>query len=134
MSLTVQTVFRNMERSEWIEALVEKYAAKLDSICDRIVSCKVTIGTPRKHHGKETFSVKVDLCVPGTEIVVNGSEVVEDQSLNKALREAFDSAKRQVLDYVRMRRGEVKTHQQAELDSASVEEDESTVAVEDYSV
>lgn len=75
MSFTVQTVFRNMDRSEWIELLVSKYAEKLESLCDRILSCKVTIDVPRKHQGKENFQVRVDVCVPGSEIVVNGHDV-----------------------------------------------------------
>lgn len=127
MSFTVQTVFRNMDRSEWIELLVSKYAEKLESLCDRILSCKVTIDVPRKHQGKENFQVRVDVCVPGSEIVVNGHDVITDVNINRALREAFESARRQLRDYMHIKRGDVKTHQFSEpaapSDSESEEDD-----------
>jgi hypothetical protein len=112
-----------MERSEWIELLVSKYSHKLESICDRIVSCKVTIDVPRGHRGKEIFQVRVDVSIPGSEIVVNGHNVITDANINRAIREAFDSAKRQLSDYMHIKRGAVKAHRTNELIADPDEDD-----------
>jgi ribosome-associated translation inhibitor RaiA len=49
-----------------------------------------------------------DIGVPGSEIVVNRDHA---EDVYVALRDAFDAAKRQLEDYARKIRGDVKTHQ-----------------------
>ncbi|MBS1997724.1 MAG: HPF/RaiA family ribosome-associated protein, partial [Cyanobacteria bacterium SZAS LIN-2] len=72
MKLPAQVVFKNMERSEWIEEQVLGYANKLDQFCGQIMSCRVTIDMPHKHQVKaKCYHVTVDVTVPGEEIVVN---------------------------------------------------------------
>ena len=63
---------------------------------------------PHKHHhqGKQ-FNVRIDIGVPGSEIVVT-KDASEDVYI--AVRDAFDAAKRQLEDYARKTRGEVKKH------------------------
>ena len=56
------------------------------------------------------YEVRVDITVPGEEIVVTRepSPHTEYRDIHVALRDAFDSARRQLEDYVRRRRGAVK--------------------------
>jgi cold shock CspA family protein len=61
-------------------------------------------GLPRK--GSQ-FSVKLDLSVPGKEIVVTRTKA---ENLAIAVRQAFDAAQRQLEDYSRIRRQDVKHH------------------------
>ncbi len=51
--------------------------------------------------------MRIDIGVPGGEIVVNRDHA---EDVYVALRDAFDAAKRQVEDYARKIRGDVKTH------------------------
>jgi cold shock CspA family protein len=51
--------------------------------------------------------VKVDLRVPGREIVASADH---GEDVYVALRDAFDAAKRQLEETVRVRRGDVKAH------------------------
>ncbi|HEY9787097.1 MAG TPA: HPF/RaiA family ribosome-associated protein [Candidatus Obscuribacterales bacterium] len=113
MKLPVQVVFRNMKRSEWLASVIREKVGKLDNICDSLMSCRVVVEIPHRHHRKGNFyHIRIDISAPEAEIVVNREppEHAQAEDLNAALRDAFDSAKRKVEDYVRKRRGFVKTH------------------------
>jgi ribosome-associated translation inhibitor RaiA len=70
----------------------------------------VTVEESQKHktQGKH-FHVSVDVRVPGKEVVANRDH---HEDVYVALREAFDSAKRQLEELARVQRGDVKTHTQ----------------------
>ena len=109
MQLPIQIVFRDMPPSDAIEAALRNKAAKLDQFYERIMSCRVTVGRIQKHkrHGK-LHNIRVDLTVPGAEIVVNRDSA---EDIYVAIRDAFDHARRRLEDYVRRQRGEVKSHE-----------------------
>jgi ribosome-associated translation inhibitor RaiA len=111
MQLPLQIAFDNMSRSEVIEKMVRKKAAKLDTFCDHIMGCRVVVAAPhRRHRHGNQYQVRIDLTVPDGEIVVNREppEHTAHKEVAVALRDAFDSARRQLEDYVRRRRGAVK--------------------------
>ncbi len=122
-----------MEPSEAVTTRVEAEAAKFAQFFERITSCRVVIEAPHRHHQHgELFRVRVELAVPGTELVVNHEPTPhatlsreESLALSKkievhpehkdiyvAVRDAFSSARRQLQDYVKRLRGEVKGHGQ----------------------
>ncbi len=112
MQLPLQISFRHMEHSETIEALVREKAAHLDTFAGHIMSCRVVVEPAGKHHKHgNLYEVRIDITVPGEEIAVTRepSEHTEYRDIHVALRDAFDSARRQLEDYVRRRRGAVKT-------------------------
>jgi ribosome-associated translation inhibitor RaiA len=131
MELPVQITYRNLEPSDWVTALIEAETAKLDTFFDRITSCRVVVETPHRHHKwGELFHIRIELGVPGTELVVShepspraAANLAESEALKKhielhpqhkeiyvAIRDAFASARRQLQDYVKRLRGDVKTH------------------------
>jgi cold shock CspA family protein/ribosome-associated translation inhibitor RaiA len=100
-----------MEHSEAIEALIRDKVAKLDASPDHIMGCRVVIEPAGKHHEHgNLYEVRIDITVPGEEIVVTRepSQHTQYRDIHVALRDAFDSARRQLEDYVRRRRGSVK--------------------------
>jgi ribosomal subunit interface protein len=109
VQLPLQIMFRDMAQSEAIEAAIREKAEKLNLFFDRIMGCRVTVGIVQKHkqHGK-LFNVRIDLTVPGSEIVVNRDRA---EDVYVAIRDAFDHAKRKLEDYARRLRGDVKTHE-----------------------
>jgi cold shock CspA family protein len=114
MQLPLQVAFHNMEHSDAVEALAREKAAKLDEFCDHIMGGRVVIEVPhRHHHDGNQYLVRIDLTVPGEEIAVNRepSPHIEYRALDVALRDAFDTARRLLQDYVRRRRGQVKHHE-----------------------
>ena len=103
MQIPLQITIRDVAQSEALEAQIREKAAKLESFHARITSCRVTVEELHKHHhqGRE-FRVRVDLRVPGNEIIVDRNH---DEDVYVALRDAFDAAKRQLEDVVSEQRG-----------------------------
>jgi ribosomal subunit interface protein len=114
MQVPLQVTFRNVAGSPAIESAIREKAAKLEAFFDRITSVRVVVETPhRQHRQGKLFHVRVDVRVPGRELVVNrepaGHHAYEDVYV--AIRDAFDAAKRQIEDYAREMRGTVKAHE-----------------------
>lgn len=114
MKLPLQVVFRDMEASDAIEAAVRKRAVKLERFYEYIMSCRVVVEKHHRHHHQgNLFHVRIDLKVPGEEIVASrepaGHHAHEDVYV--AIRDAFDAVLRRLEDYVRRRRGAVKAHE-----------------------
>ncbi|HMC13543.1 MAG TPA: ribosome-associated translation inhibitor RaiA [Gallionellaceae bacterium] len=109
MQMPLQITIRDVDHSEALETHIRDKAKKLDEFFDHIMSCRVVVEVPHKHHhqGKQ-FKVRIDISVPGSEIVVNRDH---DEDVYVALRDAFDAAKRQLEDYARKLRGGIKTHE-----------------------
>lgn len=113
MKLPVQITARHMSLSEAAEAAIREKAAKLDTFYDRIMSCRVAVEAPhRSQHNGVLYNVRIDLTVPGAELVVR-REPHED--LYVAIRDAFAAARRQLQNHVRKQRGEVKAHEEVPL-------------------
>jgi cold shock CspA family protein/ribosome-associated translation inhibitor RaiA len=105
-----------MEQSEALESLVRKKAAKLDSFANRIMSCRVVIEPSGKHHlHGNLYAVHLDIKLPGAEIAITRepSKHIKYKNLTLAIRDAFESARRQLEDFVREERGTVKAHEPA---------------------
>lgn len=108
MQIPLQITMRDMDRSDTLDAAIHEHAAKLEQFHSRITRCRVTVEQLRRHHlqGRH-FAVKIDLRVPGREIAATRDH---DEDVYVALRDAFDSAKRQLEETARELRGDVKTH------------------------
>jgi ribosomal subunit interface protein len=113
MRMPLQITFRHMDPSPALEAFIRQRAEELDQFFDRITSCRVVVECrhPRQQQGK-LFEVRIDLTVPGAEIVVGrdpgANHAHEDAHV--AVRDAFDAARRRLEDHARDRRGAVKLH------------------------
>ena len=110
MKLPTQIVFRDLARSEAIESAIREKVDRLDTYCDKIMACRVTAAVISRHkHQGKLYNVRVDLTVPGSEIVVNRDNA---EDIYVAIRDAFDHARRKLEDFVRRQRGDVKSHEQ----------------------
>jgi ribosome-associated translation inhibitor RaiA/cold shock CspA family protein len=113
MHSPLRITFRHMDPSPALETRIRQRAEELDQFFDRITACRVVVECrhPRHQQGKQ-FEVRVDLTVPGREIVVGrdpgANHAHEDAHV--AVRDAFDTARRLLEDHARERRGEVKLH------------------------
>lgn len=100
MKLDLQISLRDIARSEPVEADIRKHVEKLELVCDRIISCRVTVEAPAQHrHQGRLFSAHVDVKVPGEEIASTRHHDHEDLYL--AVRGAFDAVRRQLEEYTR---------------------------------
>jgi ribosomal subunit interface protein len=108
MKIPLQVTFRDMPSSGAVETRVREKADKLTRFYDRIVNCRVVIEMPQRHkHQGKLHSVRIDLSVPGAELVANHAK---DEDVYVALRDAFAAITRQLEEFARKQRGEVKTH------------------------
>jgi ribosome-associated translation inhibitor RaiA len=117
MKLPVQVTFRNMAGREPVEAYIRKEVDKLETYYDRIMGCRVIVEVPHRHHEEgNTYHIRIDVTVPGGEIVVKeeaslhaakqqtGQEKLSKQGdilsshkhLRVAIHEAFGRARRQL--------------------------------------
>ena len=104
----IQVTIRDMPGSLAVESHIRKKASKLDQFYHRIQSCRVVVDIPQKHKRQgKLFRVRIDLFVPGKDLVVNHKM---DEDLYIAIRDAFHAAQRQLEDYASKRRGDVKHH------------------------
>jgi ribosomal subunit interface protein len=111
MANQIQITLRDMDRSPALEERVRRSARKLEHIYSSIVSCRVVVEKPhrRRQQGRQ-FVVHVGVKVPGGDIVVNRDH---HEDVYVALRDAFNAAGRQLEDFARRQRGEVKNHRPA---------------------
>jgi len=107
MRIPLQITVLNLPHSAALETRARKMAEKLERFHARIVSCRIGIEELRRHRSRgRLFHVRVDLRIPGKEIVSNHRH---DKDPYLALRDAFDSLRRQLEDVSRVAH-DVKTH------------------------
>ena len=132
MILPIQITFRNMEPSGIVEEWIRAEAAKLEEFYSHIMGCRVVVELPnRRHRWGSLHHVRIDLTVPGGELVVKWQpslhssiqhihqnkivkhlEVkVPHRELRQAIDDAFKAMGRRLQDYARRQRGDVKTHE-----------------------
>jgi len=97
-----------MQRSEAFEAAIARWVERLGHVFDRIQHCNVRIDRPHQHEHTSRFQIRLEIGIPGDEIVV--SHQGTDADAYVALAEAFTSARRRLIERVQIRRGQVKTH------------------------
>jgi len=92
-----------------LEAYIRERADKLEEFYDGIVSCRVTIPYPPSHSRKgEPYEIDIHVHVPGKHLVVNKQS---HPDLQIAITQAFEAMERQVDEFGRKQRGQVKQDQ-----------------------
>jgi cold shock CspA family protein len=104
----LQITARDMSLSEVAENDIRAKAENLDTYHNGIISCRVVVEGPGRHHRQGPYVVRIDVSVPGTDLVIDRQT---DADLYVAIRDAFDAARRRLEDYARRQRGDVKVHE-----------------------
>lgn len=115
MQEQLRITFRSLDSSPAAEEQIRKRAAELEQFFDRITACSVVVEAHHRHHRRgRQYHVRVELIVPGRDIVVRREPPLHQahEDLPVAIHDAFDAAKRQLQDYVREMRADTKTHQE----------------------
>jgi ribosome-associated translation inhibitor RaiA len=103
LRVTARNVVLSVAEQEDIRRRVEH----LRHYCPAMLQCHVTVDQSARHRiDRELRGVRIDLLVPGAEIVVARQP---RRALQTALDNAFRSGRRRLEDYVRRRRGDTKT-------------------------
>lgn len=117
MQIPLQITFHGIDHSDAVETRVREKVGKLEQFFDRITGCKVAIESNHKntsnlHHKGDAYHVRIDLTVPGSELVVK-RDSDEHEDIYAALKGAFQAIERQLKDYVARSRGDVKARAHA---------------------
>lgn len=112
---TFEIAFRDMQKSDAIEALVREHAARLERHHPRIVSCRVVVERPHRHHRTANdFRIRLDLMLPPRHEIVVVREASEGgeynardghEALYKLVPQAFAAAARRLEREGAARRG-----------------------------
>lgn len=113
MTMPLRITYHGLDRTPAIEEALRDRADKLSHLFDRIQSCRVVVEAPHKSHKKgNLYQVKVDLVVPGEELVVN-RDTADDhahEDLYVVIRDAFDAMERQLKSYADKQSGGARRH------------------------
>jgi ribosomal subunit interface protein len=106
VNIPLHITVRNLPHSPALEERVREGAAKLEEFHPRIVSCRVAIEESGMHHrhGRQ-FEVRIDVRVPGEEIVANRSH---GEDVYVAVRDAFNAVRNQLKAAAKTVRGDDK--------------------------
>ena len=114
MEVPAQIVFHNMPHSDAVEAKIRSRVDELGKYCDAIIGCRVAVEAPHHHHrAGNQYVVRVQVTVPGQTLVARREPDAHHAytDVYVAIRDAFDTIRRQLEDYSRRLRGQVKAHQ-----------------------
>jgi len=102
MQTSLKIAFHQLPPSPAVEDRVRDLVGDLEKVFDRIVSCRVSIeAPPRHHHHGGLYRVGIELGVPGTRLIV-GHATDNDaahEDLYVALGDSFRAAQRKLDDY-----------------------------------
>ncbi|MDJ0575805.1 MAG: HPF/RaiA family ribosome-associated protein [Xenococcaceae cyanobacterium MO_234.B1] len=114
MQIPLQITFHDLPPSDAIEAQIRQKVEKLNRFYDRIISCRVVVEAPHRHHHQgNIYHVRIDLTVPQGEVVINRnpSQNHAHEDLYVAIRDAFAAAQRRLKSYAAVQRQKTKVHE-----------------------
>jgi ribosome-associated translation inhibitor RaiA len=107
--LPVDVVFRNMQRSDAIEARIRAKAEGLAVFDPRLHQCRAVVDLPHRHQKNgDRFRVRIELSVPGAKTLLVEHGPVAD--IHQGVHDAFETARRRLKAQAQIRRREVKAH------------------------
>jgi ribosome-associated translation inhibitor RaiA len=113
MAMQVSVTFEGLPSSQALQSDIEQHAKRLEHFAPRLLACHVTVrNSEGRHRQGNRYLVHVRATLPGGEFEA-GSTAEPDRSHEDpyvAVRDAFDALRRQLEDFVRIRRGDVKSH------------------------
>jgi ribosomal subunit interface protein len=117
MKLPPRIEFRDMVPLPSLEGEIRQRVSKLEKFVPELMSCHVTVSAEgNRHRQGHRYVVRLDVRVPGAELVTG--EHQGDEQFEVALRDSFDAMTRQLEDFQRRRRGQVKQHATGKRDEA----------------
>jgi ribosomal subunit interface protein len=101
MQIPLEICYKNLDKSEALEARIREKVEKFERYADRITSCRVVVEGPNRHHVHGgCFAVRIDLHVPGEELIIkrDGKDPAHTD-VYVAVRDAFDAAFRKLAQH-----------------------------------
>jgi hypothetical protein len=118
MQRPLQITFKDMERSETVEALVRERVDKLERFHPAIVGCRIVVEVPYRAAGggKQPLAIAVEVELPGRPMIVARSAGERQDAKGgyaALINRVFDAAQRQLHDMAEVQKAEIKQHENA---------------------
>ncbi len=119
METPLEIAFHNMPSSPDIEAEIRGQVGKLEHRFGRLTACRVSVDLlHRQHQTGNLYEVHITMRVPRGELAVSrephrAKEKYAEPDIYVSLHEAFKAAARQLTEYKRKLKGEVKPHEES---------------------
>ena len=114
MQKAPEVIFKDLDRSPWVEKFIAERMSHLERFSQDITSCHVTLSHEQGSHRKGNhYGVMVEVRLPKHHdlVVKKQKQVVDMQTQLPALiNEAFSAIEKQLKKTVQLRRGEEKAH------------------------
>src|SRR4051812_10060182 len=114
MQRPAEVIFKNVDRSQWVEEFIAGRVAHLEKFSQDITSCHVTLSQEQGSHRKgNRYSVMVEVRLPKHHdlAVRKQKEIVEMHTqLPAVINEAFGAIEKQLKKTAQLRRREEKVH------------------------
>lgn len=93
MQIPTEITFHGLDRSEAVEAVVQRWVERCQHVDGRIETCEVVLQQPHRHHLRgRPFHVSLRLVVPGKDVAA----CCEHADIYLAVADAFRAARRQL--------------------------------------
>jgi len=116
MEIPLEIVFHNLPSSPTVEAEIRERVDKLDRLYEHLIGCRVAVEQlHRRHQTGNLYDVHIELRMPGHELAIThephrAREKFANPDLGVALRTAFQTAERCLIEFKRRQQGDVKVH------------------------
>ena len=114
MQTAPEVIFKDIDRSLWVEEYIAQRCAHLEKFSDEITRCHVTLSQEGASHRKgNRYSVMVEVRMPRHhDLAVKKQKQIADMhtQLPAVINEAFGAIEKQLKKTKALRRGEAKAH------------------------
>ncbi|MGD1920290.1 MAG: cold shock domain-containing protein [Pleurocapsa sp.] len=119
MQIPPEITYRDIDKTEKIDSLIQEKIAKLEQFCDYINSCRVVLEKAHENPSSGSpYKVSIDITIPhGRELAVthNPDKGKQYSPLETVIRDAFEAARRQLVSITTEQKGERKIHSEQEI-------------------
>jgi cold shock CspA family protein len=119
MQVPLEISYRNVNKTEALEALIREKVSKLEDVCDHISSCRIAVEQAHENPTSGSpYRVRIDLRVPPShELAVDKNPGAGNQytPLEAVIRNAFEAARRQLVELNERQHREVKRHDEQSM-------------------
>lgn len=114
MQVPLEIAFRDVSRTPEIDRLIEKKVARLEQVCNNLISCRIAIEQPQKHQQQgNPYRVRIEMHVPPKHELIAESKPGDNpmhEGLHAVITDTFDTAERRLRKQMDKLQGETKHH------------------------
>jgi hypothetical protein len=112
MQIPLEVNYRDVEKTDSLEAIIRRHVDKLHRFARDIVRCRLAVERPQAHQRGIPYRVRIEVTLPRDHdlvVVKNPGDSGPHEGLRTVLANAFRAMERRLKKTVAIRRGETRT-------------------------